>query len=375
MLNTKILEIFEKVEKIGLGKQMNLARKKFISLVVIAMIKSRSVQFLELAANMDTESLDESNMRRIQDFMANYKLNYQQIAILLFLLLPDTGEIELAIDRTNWMQGQIDINILTISAYCRGVGIPLLFELLEDKKGGNSNTKERKQVLKQVLKVIKGRSVVLYADREFIGEDWIKYLLKNKITFFIRIKLNTLLTYGLKEKSVLIWLGNRQERLMDNVKVWGHYLSVGMKLLNPNATLKKNRYLFILTNSQAKGACDAYKIRWSIEVFFQSIKGRGFNIEKTHLEDLVRLRKLFAMVSIAFAICLNAGIWWNDNIKAIPVKNHGYKKNSFFRHGLNKIRQTIRLNNNRLINNFLKLIDTLIARMDDLLIKNQFFLM
>ena len=213
----------------------------------------------------------------------------------------------------------------------------------------SSNTKERKQVLKQVLKVIKGRSVVLYADREFIGEDWIKYLLKNKITFFIRIKLNTLLTYGLKEKSVLIWLGNRQERLMDNVKVWGHYLSVGMKLLNPNATLKKNRYLFILTNSQAKGACDAYKIRWSIEVFFQSIKGRGFNIEKTHLEDLVRLRKLFAMVSIAFAICLNAGIWWNDNIKAIPVKNHGYKKNSFFRHGLNKIRQTIRLNNLSLI--------------------------
>ena len=98
MLNTKVLEIFEKVEKIGLSKPMNLARKKFISLVVLAMIQSRSVQFVELAAHMNTNSLDESNLRRIQDFVANYKLNYVQIAMLLLLLLPEDGTIELAID-------------------------------------------------------------------------------------------------------------------------------------------------------------------------------------------------------------------------------------------------------------------------------------
>lgn len=375
MLNTKVLEIFEKVEKIGLGKPINLARKKFISLLVIAMIQSRSVQFTELAAHMDTNSLDESNLRRIQDFIANYKLNYVQIAMLLLLLLPEKGTIELAIDRTNWERGAVDINILTVSAYCKGVGIPLWFEMLEDKKGGNSNTSERKYVLRQVLKVTKGRPIILYADREFIGQDWVKFLLKNKVTFYIRLKSNTLLAYQGKEKSAVFWLGNRQRRSMDAVKVWGFHLSVDMKLLNLYATLKKNRHLFILTNAQAKGACDAYQKRWSIEVFFQAIKGRGFNMELTHLDDVVRLRKLFAVVSIAFAICLNAGIWWNDTIKAIPVKNHGYKKNSFFRHGLNKIREAIRLNNKRIINRFLTLIDRLLDRIDNFFAQKQIFLM
>jgi len=375
MLSTKVLEIFEKVEKIGLSKPMNLARKKFISLVVLAMIQSRSVQFVELAAQMDTTSLDESNLRRIQDFIANYKLNYTQIAMLLLLLLPENGTLELAIDRTNWEHGTVDINILTVSAYSKGVGIPLWFEMLEDKKGGNSNTSERKYILRQVLKVVKGRPIILHADREFIGEDWVEFLLKNNITFYIRLKSNTLLTYEGKSKSAVFWLGNRQKRSMDDVKVWGFHLSVDMKLLDPNAALKKNRHMFILTNAQAQGACEAYKKRWSIEVFFQAIKGRGFRMEQTHLRDLVRLRKLFALVSITFAICLNAGIWWNDTVKAIPVKNHGYKKNSFFRHGLNKIREAIRLNNKKIINRFLTLIDRLLDRIDNFFNQKQIFLM
>ncbi|MEN0051257.1 MAG: IS4 family transposase [Bacteroidota bacterium] len=374
-MNTKILEIFDKVEKLGLGKPINLARKKFISLFLVAMLQSRSVDYSEIAANMNTTSLDESNLRRIQDFMANYKLNYVQIAMLLILLLPQKGEIQLAIDRTNWERGDMDINILTISAYCRGVGVPLWFELLEDKKGGNSNTTERLHVLRQVLKIIRGRKVALYADREFIGRKWISYLLRKGITFFIRIKCNTLLDYEGKEKSALKWLGKRKKRWMDNVQVWGYFLSVGMKVLNSQAKLKKHKYMFVLTNAQAKGACNIYKNRWSIEVFFQSIKGRGFNIEQTHLDDPVRLRKLFALVSIAFTLCLNAGIWWNDHVKRIPVKNHGYKKNSFFRHGLNKIREAIRLRKNRLINSFLKVIDELIARMHNFFQTKQIFLM
>lgn len=82
-----MLEIFEKVEKLRLVKPINLARKKFISLVVLAMIQSRSVQFVELAAHIDTNSLDEPNLRCIHDFIANYELSYAPISILLLFLL------------------------------------------------------------------------------------------------------------------------------------------------------------------------------------------------------------------------------------------------------------------------------------------------
>lgn len=117
------------------NKPINLARKKFMALFVEGLIKGRSVQFIGIANHMSTPAQTASNVRRIQDFIANYALDYHQIALLLCCFLPTKGEIVLAIDRTNWKFGQCDINFLVISAYCQGAAIPLWFELLEDKQG------------------------------------------------------------------------------------------------------------------------------------------------------------------------------------------------------------------------------------------------
>jgi len=359
---TKLLELFEKAEQVSVQKPMNLARKKFIILFINAMIHCRSVHFTEIASKMETEVGDASNLRRIQDFFAGYRLDYRQLAMVLLFFLPDDKQAHLSIDRSNWTYGATDINILTVSVYCKGVGIPIWFEMLEDKSGGNSNTKERCYIIRQVLKILKGRQVFLYGDREFIGKEWVGFLLRAKITFYLRIKRNTRLTYQQAERSVVEWLGKRKSRRMDNVKIWGHQLSIEMKRLKTKNKDMKYQHLFVLTNATAKGACNAYQNRWSIEVFFQSIKGRGFRIEQTHLQDLNRLRKLFAMTALAFTLCLKMGIWWNEHQKEIEVKNHGYKQNSFFRHGLNKIRECLRLNKNRILKRFIRFIDHLLDR-------------
>jgi len=361
-VSTKILGLFEKVEQLGSSKEMHLARKKFIALFVFGMIECGHVQFTRIGGVMETKSKTDSNVRRIQDFFANYKLDYRQLAMLLFFLVPQEGEVDLMIDRTNWTFGQLDINFLVISINCRGVGVPIWFELLADKSGGNSNTKERKAVLRQVLKLLQGRDLTLYGDREFIGQEWVDFLLKSQIHFFLRIKMNTKVTYQGQERSVLDWLGTATTAYMDDVLVWGHRLSLGMKMVKTKSIKIKDRYLFVLTNTTGKQACKAYKKRWSIEVFFQAIKGRGFNFEQTHLRDLGRLRKLFAMAAFAFAICLNMGIWWNDTIKKIEVKKHGYKRNSFFRFGKDRIQEAKRLLDYKLLKRFLDRIEQLIAR-------------
>lgn len=153
-LSEKIGKIFQKVDMLMPSKPINLARKKFITLFVEGLIQGRSVQFVEVANHMSTKAQTASNIRRIQDFMANYALDYEQMALLLYCFLPAKGEITLAIDRTSWQFGQCDINFLVISAYGQGAAIPLWFELLEDKQGGNSNEKERIAVLQACLKLI-----------------------------------------------------------------------------------------------------------------------------------------------------------------------------------------------------------------------------
>ncbi|MFP4090868.1 MAG: hypothetical protein ACLFUB_19335 [Cyclobacteriaceae bacterium] len=106
---------------------------------------------------------------------------------------------------------------------------------------------------------------------------------------------------------------------------------------NPN-----DEYLIVMTNTFAHRALSHYQRRWSIETFSQSVKQRGFRLEDTHLNDVEWLRKLFALVAIAFAVCLHIGRWSDQHQKPIEMKNHGYKANSFFRHGLECWRNVLR---------------------------------
>ena len=85
----------------------------------------------------------------------------------------------------------------------------------------------------------------------------------------------------------------------------------------------------------------AYRRRWSIEVFFQALKSRGFDLEKTGLRSASKLRKLFAVACIAYTICWATAI---EKGKSEPVKRkkHGYPQYSVFRRGLNIIRQALK---------------------------------
>jgi len=93
---------------------------------------------------------------------------------------------------------------------------------------------------------------------------------------------------------------------------------------------------------QGRPCGQLYRKRWTIEVFFQSIKGRGFDLEKTHLQAIEKLKKLIAMVSIAYAVCRNMGIYYHKKVQKIKIKKHGYKSASFFRKGIDVVRQYFR---------------------------------
>ena len=59
--------------------------------------------------------------------------------------------------------------------------------------------------------------------------------------------------------------------------------------------------LIFPTNQHPKNAIAVYLRRWEIESLFQSLKGRGFRFEGTHLVDSDRIKKLVGVLSIAFA--------------------------------------------------------------------------
>lgn len=332
-----------KIEKLltGIPLVENLARKKFVSALILSIIKIKSVQFSELAYGLNDSVKVESNERRIQDFFENKTLDFNQVALLLCIFLPK-GKVKLVLDRTEWDFGKSQFNILAVTAYSQGVGLPIYFELL-DNKSGNSSTQDRSDLLKKCIALL-GRERIdcIIGDREFIGKDFYKFLFDNELHFFVRIRKNQLLLINGRELTVETLIGNRKKCLLDNVGVSGFFLSLAIQRVQD----KKGNpdFLMVLTNTFAHKALAVYRYRWSIEVFFQSIKGRGFNLEKSHLRNIGKVKTLFAFVCIAFALCLNTGIEYHKKVKQITVKNNGYKSKSFFRKGLEIIRDILRKN-------------------------------
>ena len=167
----------------------NLARVKFFVLFICALCKVQTVGFDKLSAAFNTSADSASSLRRIQRFIAKYSLDCDVIACLIFRLLPHEPPYRIAMDRTNWKFCELNINVLVIAVIYQGLSFPLMFKMLP--KAGNSNTKERIELIERFIRLFGTQALgCLTADREFIGDPWIKYLNDRNIRYYIRIREN-----------------------------------------------------------------------------------------------------------------------------------------------------------------------------------------
>lgn len=116
------------------GKSLNLARIKFIGLFVCALCNVQAVCFEKLACGFDNCSFSGSSLHRIQQFMADYKLDRDLVARLIFALMPHEPPYSIFIDRINWEFGRTDINILVLAIVYKGVAFPILFKLMPKRR-------------------------------------------------------------------------------------------------------------------------------------------------------------------------------------------------------------------------------------------------
>jgi len=336
-LVTKLSKMFALASVLS-GENMNKARRNFIISFMMSLMVVRHIHFHALARHLNDEVKDASNLRRIQDFMANYELSYKQIAILLSLFLPAKGKWHLSIDRTNWKVGQTKHNILAITVYCKGIGVPIYFCMLENK-GGNSSQKQRIKLLQKFITTFSLERIESIAgDREFIGSNWLHFITQKGINFYIRLKDNQTISCGGVTKCAKNWVNPKRVLYLQQATIKGEVkVNVYLKRTKKKKRNGEPENLIIVTNTTVNKAKNAYKQRWSIETFFQAIKGRGFNLEETHVQDTERLKKLFALVCLTFACCLTIGIHKHEKVEPIKMKNHGYKANSFARYGLDEL--------------------------------------
>lgn len=318
----------------------NKARIKLISMFILSLVKVQTVNFNRLALSFDTCAKSDSSLRRIQRFFSSFTIDIDLIFRLLYILIPKETKHGLTMDRTNWKIGETNINILVIGIVYKGVAFPVLFKMMN--KFGNSNCEERIELMEKYNTLFGFESIdYLVADREFIGEKWLGYLNRNKVQYHIRIRDNFKI-YKTKDsesiKATWLFAGLKMGEFKHYPKiVYINNVACYISASVIKSKTGKPEFQFLISFNNPSKSKECYKKRWQIETMFKALKSSGFNIEKTHLQQIERIEKLVALVFIAFVWCYKVGIYIDQNEVKVKIKKHGYRAKSIFKHGLDYI--------------------------------------
>ena len=149
--------------------QGNKARIYCLSSLIVSMLKMRSVHFKQLAIGHHNGAKLSSRLRRVQRFFSQFEFCGQLYCNLIIKMLPLQGPYRLSLDRTNWKLGSLNINLLFLCVIYQGVGLPIFWCVLGDKRG-NSSQQERIGLLTCFMRYFGSDCIAcLTADREFIG--------------------------------------------------------------------------------------------------------------------------------------------------------------------------------------------------------------
>ena len=184
-------------------------------------------------------------------------------------------------DGTQWKRGKKCVHLLTLCIVYRGIAIPIYWHQL-NKKGGHSSEEDRQKLFTEACERYQLSGKILLADREFIGEKWLSFLVSKKIDFIIRmsktcykkpISESLEFVYSKLEKMALK-AKKTKKSVIKQFQMKGNTYSVVIVKNDKDDPLEPLMY-FISTLQNKTEILDGYRIRWQIEICFKHLKSNA----------------------------------------------------------------------------------------------------
>ncbi len=209
-------------------------------------------------------------------------------------------------------------------------------------KEGHSSEADREKLFKEAIGYFNLKGKILLADQEFIGQQWLKYLVGEQIDFVIRMsetcyKIPISQATGAAYSKLKKQAYKRKRGVFKQFDMQENIYSVVI-LKNPKADVKEPLLYFISTLTDKVRITEAFRIRWKIEVCFKHLKTNGFNLEQLNFKDNKKFLLLVAIVVMAYVLSLEQGLQkackkvkiYKDQSKNLAV--------SIFRQGLSLVK-------------------------------------
>ncbi len=145
-------------------------------------------------------------------------------------------------------------------------------------KDGHSSESDREKLLKQAIGYFNLKGKILLADREFTGQQWLKYLVSEQIDFVIRMsetcyKIPISKATGAAYPKLLEPIYKRMRSKQAYRRKRGVFKQFEMNentfsiviLKNPKEDLKEPLLYFISTLTDKVKITETYRIRWKAD--------------------------------------------------------------------------------------------------------------
>lgn len=325
--------------------QERITRKRNMALLIVGLQQSRAIHLSKIVSKWHIVSKFPSLVNRLNRFLNNAQVEpwqwYQPLAKDLVAIFKDQ-ELRLIMDCT---KVGFHHRLLSVSIAYKKRSLPLIWSVHRGAKGHVSVTEQIK-LLKLLVPLVPTHKVYLLADAGFDSVGLLQWLDRQHWRFVIRQNGRSKVSFQnqtwIKVKELPIHKGQTSSigwvRITEQHKAGWYWLVI-------HWAKGEDEPWYLLSNfaSQDSSLIRLYKLRMWTEEMYGDMKGHGFDLEATHLDDKDRISRLFLALAFTFVWLIALGAWLLKRgfRHFIDVKSRRDK--SYFRLGLDWLEQCARL--------------------------------
>lgn len=324
-----------------------ITRRRNMALLVAGLYLSSSIHLSHVVRKWPSESKAPSLVNRLRRFLDNSHVDvprwYESLA--KEILARCVGKrIHLVIDCT-----KVGFNhrLMTIGVAYKRRALPLVWSVHRSSRG-HTSAKEQVELFAYLHGLMpSGSEVWVLGDSEFESVPLLEWLRTHGWHFVIRQKgaIKVRQAEGEWTKLNQFELEPGQTRYLGWVRLTQKH-DVGWFWLILHWETGEDEPWFLISDRQGKRRLiNRYRVRMWIEEMYGDMKGHGFDLEATHLDNPDRISRLVLAVCFAFVWLIALGSWVVKRGFRHFVDHKSRRDKSFFRIGWDWVERCISLGN------------------------------
>ena len=281
-----------------------------LAFMIVGLILGGDVRFAKMAERVAYPHKESSLADRFRRLVNNHNIEVKVLFMpFVETILAALNQSQLVFSLDTTKNGGNCITLMLTVRY-KSRALPVCWLSFKGKKGHSSQIIQLAllEAVKSYLPV--GRPVIFVADGEFDGGEVVAWLAAQPNWQYVCRTANDI---NVKYQGEWLALANLpltpgQDAFFPQVQFTAKHQLASVNIM-AFWNVKEQTHWFFVTNFQtlAEGK-KWYGQRFTIETLFSDIKGRGFNLQKSHLKDPNRADRLLLAVSIAYLFIVFWGV-------------------------------------------------------------------